>query len=284
MKMTFLLTLAALIAFAANSLLARAALGGHAIDAASFTAIRLASGAVVMMGLFRARGGDVARLPGSWVSAAALLTYALAFSFAYLRLGAAVGALILFGAVQTSMLLWGVLRRDRPTRAELAGLAIAFAALVYLLLPGLDTPDLWGSVLMIGAGVAWGVYSIRGRAPGDPVGQTSGHFGRAAVVAVPLCVIGALGTGSAEITADGVGLALVSGTITSALGYVLWYRALPRLSTTLAATVQLTVPIIAAAGAVLFLSEALTWRLVVASAWLLGGVALAVFARLPRRA
>lgn len=281
MKTTFLLTLVALIAFAANSLLARAALGGHTIDAASFTAIRLASGAAVLMVLFWVQGGAVARLPGSWASAAALLVYALAFSFAYLRLGAAVGALILFGAVQTSMLLWGVLRRDRPTRAELAGLAIAFSALVYLLLPGLDTPDLWGSVLMIGAGAAWGVYSIRGRVAGDPIGQTAGNFVRSAAIAVPLAVILAA---SSEITTEGVGLALVSGAITSGLGYVLWYRALPRLSTTQAATVQLTVPIIAAAGAVLFLSEALTTRLVVASICLLSGVSLAVFARLPRRA
>lgn len=281
MKTTFLLTLVALIAFAANSLLARAALGGHTIDAASFTAIRLASGAAVLMVLFRVQGGAVARLPGSWASAAALLVYALAFSFAYLRLGAAVGALILFGAVQTSMLLWGVLRRDRPTRAELVGLAIAFSALVYLLLPGLDTPDLWGSVLMIGAGAAWGIYSIRGRVAGDPIGQTAGNFVRSAAIAVPLAVILAA---SSEITTGGVGLALVSGAITSGLGYVLWYRALPRLSTTQAATVQLTVPIIAAAGAVLFLSEALTTRLVVASICLLSGVSLAVFARLPRRA
>ncbi len=280
MKTTFLLTLAALIAFAANSLLARAALGGHGIDAASFTAIRLASGAAVMVVLFRVQGGSVALLPGSWATAASLLVYALAFSFAYLRLGAAVGALILFGAVQTSMLLWGVLRRDRPTPAELVGLAIAFSALVYLLLPGLDTPDLWGSVLMISAGVAWGVYSIRGRVAGDPIGQTAGNFVRAAGVAVPLALLLAA---SSEVTTQGVVLALVSGTITSALGYVLWYRALPRLSTTQAATVQLTVPIIAAVGAVLFLSEALTWRLVAASLCLLGGVALAVCARLPRR-
>jgi drug/metabolite transporter (DMT)-like permease len=280
MKTTFLLTLAALIAFAANSLLARAALGGHGIDAASFTAIRLASGAAVMVVLFRVQGGSVALLPGSWATAASLLVYALAFSFAYLRLGAAVGALILFGAVQTSMLLWGVLRRDRPTSAELVGLAIAFSALVYLLLPGLDTPDLWGSVLMISAGVAWGVYSIRGRVAGDPIGQTAGNFVRAAGVAVPLALLLAA---SSEVTTQGVVLALVSGTITSALGYVLWYRALPRLSTTQAATVQLTVPIIAAVGAVLFLSEALTWRLVAASLCLLGGVALAVCARLPRR-
>lgn len=281
MKTTLLLTLAALLAFAANSLLARAALAGHAIDAASFTAIRLASGAVVLLVLFRAQSAKAGPLPGSWTSAVALLVYAAAFSFAYLRLGAAVGALILFGAVQTSMLLWGVLRRDRPTPTELVGLAIAFGALVYLLLPGLDTPDPVGSVLMISAGVAWGVYSIRGRVAGDPIGQTAGNFARAAVLAVPLAV---LLIASSEMTLRGVVLALVSGTITSGLGYVLWYRALPRLSTTQAATVQLTVPIIAAAGAVAFLSEALTVRLVVASVCLLGGVSLSVFAKLPRRA
>lgn len=276
MKITIPLTVAALFAFAANSLLARAALGNHAIDPASFTAVRLVSGAVVLAILFSQQGGSLRRLPGSWGSGVALLVYAAAFSFAYLRLGAAAGALILFGAVQTSMLLWGMLQRDRPTRAELAGLIIAFAALVYLLLPGLGTPDAFGSLLMISAGVAWGIYSIRGRSTFDPIGQTAGNFMRAAALVLPLALAQ---IGQAHATITGITLALISGGITSGLGYVLWYRALPGLSTTQAATVQLTVPIIAALGAVLFLSEALSVRLVVASLCLLGGVSLAMLPR-----
>jgi drug/metabolite transporter (DMT)-like permease len=275
MRTTILLTVAALIAFAANSLLARAALGGHAIDPASFTAIRLASGAAVLAILFARQGGSLRRPPGSWGSGLALLAYAAAFSFAYLRLGAAAGALILFGAVQISMLLWSVLRRDHPTAFELAGLAIAFSALVYLLLPGLGTPDLLGALLMVIAGTAWGVYSIRGRTTSGPVGQTAGNFLRAAAIGVPLALVL---IGSAHATLAGLALALVSGGGTSGLGYVLWYRALPRLSTTQAATVQLTVPILAAIGAVLFLSEALSFRLVVSSICLLGGVSIAMFA------
>lgn len=278
MKTTILLTVAALIAFAANSLLARAALAGHAIDPASFTAIRLLSGAAVLMALFAQQGGSLRRLPGSWGSGIALLAYAAAFSFAYVRLGAAAGALILFGAVQISMLLWGVLRRDRPTPFELAGLAIAFASLVYLLLPGLGTPDLLGALLMVASGTAWGIYSIRGRTTSGPVGQTAGNFVRAAAIGVPLAL--AL-SGSAHASLAGIILALISGGITSGLGYVLWYRALPRISTTQAATVQLTVPVIAAAGAVLFLSEALSLRLALSSLCLLAGVSLAMFA--PKR-
>ena len=278
MKTTILLTVAALIAFAANSLLARAALAGHAIDPASFTAIRLLSGAAVLMALFAQQGGSLRRLPGSWGSGIALLAYAAAFSFAYVRLGAAAGALILFGAVQISMLLWGVLRRDRPTPFELAGLAIAFASLVYLLLPGLGTPDLLGALLMVASGTAWGIYSIRGRTTSGPVGQTAGNFVRAAAIGVPLAL--AL-SGSAHASLAGIILALISGGITSGLGYVLWYRALPRISTTQAATVQLTVPVIAAAGAVLFLSESLSLRLALSSLCLLAGVSLAMFA--PKR-
>lgn len=278
MPLTLLLTFVAMLAFAANSLLARAALAGGGIDAGSFTALRLVAGAVALAGLMLARHGRAALrpLPGSWIGAAALFAYALAFSLAYLRLAAATGALILFAAVQGSMVLWGILRRDRPTAVELAGLAIAFAAFVWLLLPGLGTPDPWGSLLMTAAGIAWGVYSLHGRGTGDPLAATAGNFIRA----VPLCAALALVVlADAHADAGGIALAMASGMVTSGLGYAVWYRALPRLSTTQAATVQLTVPVIAAAGAVAVLGETLTARLVVASACILGGVALSILVR-----
>ena len=280
MPLTILLTVVAMVAFAANSLLARAALAGGAVDAGSFTAIRLVSGALALAVLLAVRRGRAGFRPvaGDWPSAAALFVYALAFSLAYLRLTAATGALILFAAVQGTMVLWGVLRRDRPTRVELAGLAIAFAAFVYLLLPGLGTPDLQGSLLMMASGMAWGVYSLRGRGARDPLDATSGNFIRAAAFCVPLALL-AVSTGHA--TQAGIVLAVVSGVVTSGLGYAVWYRVLPRLSTTQAATVQLTVPVIAAIGAVAVLSEVLTGRLVVAALCILGGVALAILSRRP---
>ena len=278
MPLTLLLTFAAMTAFAGNSLLARAALAGGGIDAASFTAIRLIAGALALAALLllqRGRAG-LRDLPGNWPSAAALFAYAIAFSFAYLRLGAATGALILFTSVQGAMIFWGLVRRDRPTIIEMIGLAIAFAAFVWLLLPGLSAPDPLGSLLMIAAGIAWGVYSLRGRTARNPLDETSGNFIRSAVFCLPLVMLGLYG-GHAD--AMGTLLAITSGVVTSGLGYAIWYRAQPRLSTTQAATVQLTVPIIAALGAVLFLSELLTLRLIIASICIIGGVALALLSR-----
>ena len=276
MPTTLLLTAVAMLAFAANSLLARAALGHGAIDAVGFTAIRLVTGAVALGLLLRRRPAGLRALPGSWPSAGALLAYALAFSLAYLRLGAATGALILFAAVQGSMLAWGLLRGDHPTPREATGLAIAFAAFVYLLLPGLDRPDLAGSLLMMLAGASWGVYTLRGRAAANPLAATAGNFIRAALPCLPL-----LGWAAwhGHATAEGIVLATVSGVVTSGLGYAVWYRALPRLNTTQAATVQLTVPPLATAGALLLLGEALPLRLAVAGTALLGGVALAILSR-----
>jgi drug/metabolite transporter (DMT)-like permease len=292
MTMTLPLTALAMLAFAANSLLARAALGGGAIDAASFTAIRLCSGALALGLLILAQrrrtDGRViwGALPGDWISAAALFAYAIGFSLAYLRLGAATGALILFAAVQATMLLWGLARRDRPGRAELAGLAIAFAAFVYLLLPGArlftagGAPDPLGGALMTGAGIAWGVYSLRGRGVANPLGATAGNFLRAA----PMCLLLALlPMAGSTARAGGIGLALASGVVASGLGYAVWYRALPHLRTVQAATVQLTVPLIAAIGAVAVLGETLTARVLIAGPCLLGGVAVAILARRPAR-
>lgn len=278
MGRTIFLTVVAMIAFAANSLLARAALAGGGIDAASFTAIRMLSGALALAVMLLARGGvpGLARPPGSWRSAGLIFLYAIAFSFAYLRLGAAVGALILFGSVQGTMIAIGLARGDRPTGRELAGLAVAFAAFIYLVLPGLHAPDPAGSVLMVIAGAAWGFYSVRGRGIGDPAGATAGNFLRAAPLSIPFALYG-LAAGHAD--GQGIVLAVLSGAITSGLGYIVWYQALPGLSTTQAATVQLTVPIIAALGAVAMLGEPLTTRLVVASLCLLGGVAFAILSK-----
>jgi drug/metabolite transporter (DMT)-like permease len=289
--MTLALTALAMIAFAANSLLARASLGGGAIDAASFTAIRLCSGALALAVLvavrrLRARAPGTRAFPlsapGDWISAAALFAYAIGFSLAYLRLGAATGALILFAAVQATMLLWGIARRDHPSLAELAGLAIAFAAFVYLLLPGAllvlgaGAPDPLGGLMMTGAGIAWGAYSLRGRGVRDPLEATAGNFLRAAPMCLALVLLPMAG---GAVSARGVGLALVSGVVASGAGYAVWYRALPHLRTVQAATVQLTVPLIAAVGAVVLLGEALTLRLLIAGPCLLGGVALAILAR-----
>lgn len=278
MTRTILLTFVAMAAFAANSLLTRAALADGTIDAASFTAIRIISGALALTGLLfmGQRGAVRGRLPGNWPSALALFTYALAFSLAYLRLTAATGALVLFACVQGSMIIWGVLRRDRPTLVELAGLTVAFGAFIYLLLPGLGTPDLQGSALMMLSGIAWGAYSLLGRGVRDPLSTTAGNFIRAVPFCLPLVVM-AVQSGHANQT--GIALAMVSGIVTSGIGYAIWYRALPGLSTTQAATVQLTVPILAAIGAVVFLSETISLRLVIASICILGGVGFAILFR-----
>lgn len=278
--MTILLTVLAMIAFAANSLLARSALDSGAIDAAAYTAIRLCSGAVALLLLVSwQRGRSILRArPGTWPSAIALFAYALAFSLAYLRLGAAVGALVLFASVQGTMIFWGIVRRTRPTLRELAGLVIAFAAFLYLVLPGLNAPDAIGSVLMVVSGVAWGIYSLRGRGSASPLGDTSGNFLRAALICIPLALLPTFGAG---VTARGIYLAVASGVVASGLGYAIWYRALPGLTPTQAAVVQLTVPVIAAAGATLFLSEVLSARLVLSSICILSGVALAITSRRP---
>jgi drug/metabolite transporter (DMT)-like permease len=271
---TAALTAAAMLAFAGNSLLTRAALAAGGIDALSFTVLRLLAGAFVLLALRRAR--PVWR-DGSWASAAALFCYAIGFSLAYLRLAAATGALILFASVQAGMIGWGLWRGQRPGPRASLGLAIAFAAFTALLLPGLQAPDPLGAALMATAGLAWAVYSLRGGG-GSALARTAGNFQRAAVLSLPLALV-ALATGHAG--SQGVVLALLSGGVTSGIGYAIWYRALPGLTPLQAATVQLTVPLIAALGGVILLSESLTTRLVLSGLCLLGGVALTITA--PRR-
>jgi drug/metabolite transporter (DMT)-like permease len=269
-----LLTALALLAFAGNSLLCRVALrGGHA-DPAAFTLIRIASGAAALWMVLKVR--RVERLGGSWPSALALFVYAVAFSFAYVELSAGIGALLLFGAVQASMLLAGLMRGERPGPVQGLGLALAVAGLIYLVLPGLAAPSATGAALMVAAGIAWGIYSLRGQRAGEPTAATAGNFLRA----VPLALLATLlSVSRLEVDTLGWIYALASGVITSGLGYVIWYAALKDLTATRAAVVQLSVPVLAALGGVLLLGEPLTTRLGVASCVILGGVALAVFGR-----
>ncbi len=268
---TLLTTALALTAFAANSILCRMALSNGAIDPASFSAIRLASGALALLLAAATRVPKAARPSGSWTSAAFLFLYAVAFSFAYLGLSAGTGALILFGAVQGTMITAGLISGERPRPLQWIGLLTAVAGLVVLVLPGLEAPPLWGAALMVLAGWAWGVYSLRGRDAKDPVAVTCDNFRRAVPMAVALAMLPKL-----RVSPEGALLAVVSGALTSGMGYVVWYAALQHLSATRAAAVQLLVPVLAAAGGVAFLSETITLRLVIASAMIIGGVGTAM--------
>lgn len=261
-----------MVAFAANSLLCRMALKNTAIDPASFTSIRIVSGALVLWLIVRLRG--ISRRPeGSWLAAAALFVYAAGFSFAYIKLPAAVGALILFGAVQATMIGYGMWRGERMRLVQVLGLGLAIAGLVSLLAPGLSAPPLDSAALMVLAGVAWGVYSRRGKRFGNPTVATAGNFLRAVPFAVVLSLV-MLPLASGD--SAGVWYALASGGLASGLGYAMWYAALPGLTATNAATIQLSVPVIAAVGGVVFLGEAITLQLVLSSAGILGGIALVV--------
>jgi drug/metabolite transporter (DMT)-like permease len=266
-----------MIAFAGNSMLCRAALKHTRIDAASFTTVRLLSGAIVLWIIARTlRGKSMGG--GSWLSAGALFIYAAGFSFAYLTLSAGTGALLLFGAVQATMIGHGIWAGERLQGLQVAGLALALTGLVSLLLPGLSRPPLSGSLLMLGAGVAWGAYSLRGKRAGDPTRATAGNFIRALPMAAGLSLL--LYDGAA-IDRAGVGYAVASGALTSGIGYALWYAALPALKATQAATVQLCVPVIAALGGVLVLGERLSLRLTLASLAVLGGIALVILEKRP---
>jgi drug/metabolite transporter (DMT)-like permease len=270
-RRTAALTGATLIAFAANSLLCRAALGPDSLDAVSFTGIRLACGAAVLAVISGLPRGE-----GSWVSALSLVGYAYAFSLAYVRIGAGIGALILFGSVQVTMIGWGLARGERPRLLEVVGLFLALGGLAALALPGAHDVDPVGAALMGVAGVGWGIYSLRGRGAAQPIATNAGNFARSLV---PAAAIGLACAGRAHVSVRGAALAATSGALTSGLGYCLWYAALRGLTATRAAIVQLPVPVISAAGAVLILGEAVTGRMVGAAAAILGGVALAILAR-----
>ena len=269
-----LYTALAMLAFAGNSLLCRAALRDSQIDPSSFTAIRLASGALVLglLVALRRRGG----LRGDWASALALFSYAAAFSFAYIEVSAGTGALILFGAVQASMIGYGRLRGERLGRLQLCGLGAAVGGLLYLLLPGASAPPLLAAGLMIGAGVAWAAYTLLGRGNDDPLAATAGNFLRSLAALPPLAL-----AFHAELRWDGLGAfyALCSGALASGLGYAVWYAALPHLRAVQAASVQLSVPVIAAALGIVLLDEAFSLRLAIAALAVLGGIALILLAR-----
>jgi drug/metabolite transporter (DMT)-like permease len=269
-----------MLAFAANSLLCRAALQTHSIDPASFTTIRLFSGAI-MLGLIASvqSGPKVLLKAGSWKEALALFAYAAAFSFAYVTLPAATGALILFGCVQATMITAGLARGERLSLIQSLGALAAIAGLVYLLAPGVHAPAPAGAALMAAAGIAWGFYSLlgRSRAGRDPTAATAGNFLRSVPLCLPL-IWYAVKSG-VDLAANGAFLALISGAITSGVGYAIWYAALKHLAAAQAAIVQLTVPAIAAAGAVAFLGEPFSMRLLIASATILGGVLLVLAAK-----
>jgi drug/metabolite transporter (DMT)-like permease len=273
-----LITAFTLFAFAANSLLTRMALDGGVIDPVSFTALRLSSGTLVLLPLSQmvVESKSLPKAKGSWGSGLALFAYAGAFSLAYVSLSTGMGALILFGAVQVTMLTAALKSGDRLGAAQWVGTVTAVAGLVYLVLPGLTAPDPLGAVLMGTAGIAWGVYSLRGRGASAPVAMTAGNFLRSAPLAL---IVSGIAFSSRHLEPLGILLALTSGMITSGLGYVLWYKALKALTTTQASLVQLLVPVLAAFGGVLFLAEQISFRLILASTLILGGVALAVVKR-----
>jgi drug/metabolite transporter (DMT)-like permease len=274
----FILTLLAMIAFASNSLLCRFALKHTSIDAASFTFIRIFSGAAALLLIVRMRSAAHRTLQGNWPSALALFAYAAAFSFAYINLTAATGALLLFGAVQATMILWG-LRKGEPLRVrQLFGLLLALAGLIALLVPGLSAPPLGSAILMLAAGIAWGIYSLRGRGTSNAISATAGNFLRAVPFAVVLSIAQLAWM---HLDPAGVAYAVLSGAIASGVGYVIWYTALPGLKAASAATVQLSVPVLAAAGGILLLGEPLTLRFFLASIAVLGGIALVVISPRP---
>lgn len=271
-------TLAALIGFAANSVLCRLALAQGSIDPASFTAVRLASGACMLAILARVMGPKLAagRSPqfgASWLSALALFVYAGAFSFAYVQLPAGTGALILFGLVQLTMVTWGLLRGERLGALQCLGFALAIVGLVGLTAPGISAPEPLAALTMCLAGVAWGVYSIRGLGSPNPIGANASNFARTLPLAAALLL---LAPGSKPMQASGFWLALASGALASGLAYSLWYAALRSLKSTQAAALQLSVPVLAALGGIVLLEEALETRLLLTGTAILCGVALAV--------
>ena len=272
----------ALVCFAANSILARLGLRAGEIDAASFTAIRLSAGAGALWLLLQwnRRSGPPVRRPGRWTAAALLFLYAAPFSFAYLELSAGSGALILFAAVQLTMISAGLRAGERPSPREWLGLLVALAGLAYLNLPGFRAPEPLGAALMAIAGIAWGLYSLRGRRAVAPLAETADAF----LLATPLgLLLAAVALPQAQLSASGVAYAVASGALASGGGYAAWYAVLPRLSATRAGTIQLAVPVVAALAGAGLLREQITLRLVLSAALILGGVGLAISGRSGRR-
>jgi len=276
---TILLTLVAMLAFAANSILCRLALGQGLIDAATFSTVRVCSGALMLSVILLPRWIRTGPATGNWRAAVMLFAYMACFSFAYLFLGAGTGALILFGAVQLTMFIAALRGGEYFASWSWVGLALAIGGLVYLVSPGVTAPDTVGALLMTVAGIAWGLYSLYGRGSTNPLEATAANF----IYSVPLVILVSL-VFLADFSAsrEGLLLAVASGAAASGLGYAIWYAALKGLSGTHAATVQLSVPVIAAFGGVVLLSEAITLRLLIASAFTLGGVAIVLTQRVKK--
>jgi len=271
------MTCLAMTAFAANSVLCRFALGQDSIDPTAFTAVRLLSGALVLSAIFVCRTGrKTSSGRGSWLAAAMLFLYAISFSFAYVSLTTGTGALILFGAVQITMIVLTLISGEQLRLAEWLGLTMAFGGLVYLVLPGVTAPSLSGFLLMALAGGAWGVYTLRGRGSKNPLADTAFNFIRS----VPLVIIPVLAAfPKMQVTNEGILLAALSGGVTSGIGYAIWYTALRGLTATLAAVVQLSVPIIAATGGVIVMSEQITLRLILSAFLTLGGILIVILGK-----
>lgn len=277
----FLLTTITMIAFGANSIFGRVALEGDAIDPSNYTFIRLLSGAIMLAILVSlSSGAGIDNLKrGNMISAFCLFAYAAAFSFSYVNIETGVGALILFACVQATMIGWSLYKGDRPSLFEWLGIIVAFGAFIWLVSPGLEAPDPFAAALMAISGIAWGAYSLRGKSASDPLKATAGNF----ILSVPMgLALLLISLSNSQLSAYGVVLAIASGAITSGMGYALWYRVLPQLTATRASIVQLTVPVVAGIGGLLFLSEPLTFRFVIASALILGGVAISILLKAKR--
>ena len=274
---TVLLTVLALVAFAANSVLCRLALGEKAIDASSFTIIRLLSGAIVLIILFKIKNTKLSsNSKGSWYSGIMLFLYAITFSFAYITLDTGTGALILFGSVQITMIALSLLSGNRLHFTEWLGVIIAFAGFLYLIMPGVTAPSTTGFLLMMVAGVAWGIYTINGKGSKNPLRDTTFNFLRT----IPFIIIMLLIVfKNVNYTSKGILLAIISGGVTSGIGYTIWYMALKGLTSTQAAVVQLLVPVIAAFGGVIFVFEKITFRLTISSIMILGGILIVVMGK-----
>lgn len=267
-----LLATLAITAFAANSLLCRMALKHTQIDAASFTSIRILSGAAALWLIMRFQG-KTRHIDGSWISAFALFAYAAAFSFAYVSLPAGTGALLLFGTVQTTMILYGLRSGERLNRRQSAGLVLAVSGLVAFMLPGISSPPLIGTALMLIAGIAWGGYSLLGKGSSDPLGMTTGNFLRAVPLAIGLSL---MLMPQMQMDETGTVLAILSGAIASGVGYAIWYQVVRETRTTSAAIMQLSVPVIAAIGGMVLLGEAITLPQYISSMAILGGITMVI--------
>jgi drug/metabolite transporter (DMT)-like permease len=273
---TIIFTVLALFAFAANSVLCRLALGENAIDASGFTIIRLLSGAIVLLAIIKVTNKTASSTKGSWSASIMLFLYAATFSFAYVTLDTGTGALILFGSVQFTMIILSLISGDRLHITEWAGLTIAFMGFIYLVLPELTTPSAMGFLLMTIAGIAWGIYTLKGRGSDSPLMDTAYNFLRTTPLVIVLAIISIR---NVHYSTEGILLAVLSGGIASGIGYTIWYIALAGLSATQAAVVQLLVPVIAAIGGVIFVTEVVTLQLTVASMMILGGILMVVLGR-----